>query len=146
MQTLAELKGTRWSGKGELWLDPLGNEAAVSDCTLAVEDGAIRYTWSHDGKSHQGSITLRDGGADFDDTFHAAETMAFTPWPVPGALLSLIGSYAAGDGPPWGWRIVVTQRPSGELVLQMTNVTPWGEDGRAVRMIFVRARRPAEVQ
>jgi hypothetical protein len=90
-------------------------------------------------QSHKGSITLRDGGADFDDTFHAAETMAFEPWPVPGALLSLIGSYAVGGGPAWGWRIVVGLRPSGELVLQMTNVTPWGEDGRAVRMVFSRA-------
>jgi len=45
----------------------------------------------------------------------------------------------AGEGPPWGWRVAVAHRPSGELVLQMTNIKPWGEDGRAVRMIGIPA-------
>jgi hypothetical protein len=108
------------------------------DGNQGLATGAVRYTWSHDGKPHEGSILLRDGGADYKDTFHASEGMRFEPWPVSGALLGLIGSYAMGGGPAWGWRIVLGQRPSGELVLQMTNVTPWGEDGRAVRMTFSR--------
>lgn len=29
-------------------------------------------------------------------------------------------------------------RPSGELVLQMTNITSWGEEAPAVQMVFVR--------
>ncbi len=136
MQTLADLRGTRWTGKGELWMDPLGNEASVCDCTLTIEERALRYTWSHDGKPHEGTIRLRDDGADFQDTFHASEGMKFDNWSVPGALVGLIGSYAMGGGPAWGWRMVVGLRPTGELVLQMTNVTPWGEDGRAVRMVF----------
>jgi hypothetical protein len=32
----------------------------------------------------------------------------------------------------------LSERPSGELVLQMTNVAPWGEEQRAVRMVFTR--------
>lgn len=139
MNTLRDLRGSRWSGKGELWLDPLGNEAAVSDCTLVIEDAAVRYTWSHEGKAHEGSLALRDGGAEFTDTFHSSQPMQFAPFPVPGALLSLIGSYSMDGGPAWGWRIALCHRPTGELVLQMTNVTPWGEDGRAVRMVFSRA-------
>ena len=119
-------------------MDPLGNEASVCDCALTVEDRVLRYTWSHDGKAHEGSLTLRDGGADFKDTFHAAEGMAFEAWSVPGAVVGLLGSYSMGGGPAWGWRIVVALRPTGELVLHMTNVTPWGEDGRAVRMVFSR--------
>jgi hypothetical protein len=139
MKTLQDLKGSRWAGKGELWLDPKGNEAAVSDCTCTVEDGTVRYTWSHEGKEHKGSIELREGGAVFHDTFHSADPMEFKPWPVPGAVFSVIGSYSVGGGPAWGWRIVLAVRPSDELVLQMTNVTPWGEDGRAVRMVFQKA-------
>ena len=45
-------------------------------------------------------------------------------------------SYPAGEGPDWGWRLRVCLRTMGpeRLVLQMTNVTPWGEEARAVRM------------
>jgi hypothetical protein len=33
---------------------------------------------------------------------------------------------------------LVLRPPAGELVLQMTNITPWGEEARAVRMTFTR--------
>jgi hypothetical protein len=61
---------------------------------------------------------------------------------VPGswALVDVAGTYAAGAD-RWGWRVHVSVRPTGELVLQMTNVCPWGEDGRAVRMV-ARVARP----
>lgn len=54
------------------------------------------------------------------------------------ALVNVRFAYPAPEGPDWGWRIAVCERPSGELVLQMTNVTPWGEEARAVRMVFRR--------
>ena len=44
-----------------------------------------------------------------------------------------------GPQAEWRWRIGLSVRePSGELVLQMTNVAPWGEETRAVRMICTR--------
>ena len=48
MRSIRELKGSRWTGKTELWLDPFGNDAALSDCTITVGEGAVSYTWSHD--------------------------------------------------------------------------------------------------
>ncbi|CAN5765170.1 hypothetical protein BH24CHL6_BH24CHL6_16730 [soil metagenome] len=33
---LSNLGGTEWVGTGELWLDPLGNEAQLYECTLSV--------------------------------------------------------------------------------------------------------------
>lgn len=52
-------------------------------------------------------------------------------------------TYSGGEGPPWGWRLIVSLRPSFEgapesLVLQMTPLTPWGEEARAVRMVATR--------
>lgn len=132
--TLGELAGTRWTGRSELWLDPLGDQAARSDCTLEIDGDAVRYGWSHEGKAHAGRIALRAGGADFTDTFHSPTPMACAAAPDPWALLDVLGRYPGG-GEDWGWRITVSQRPDGELVLQMTNVTPWGEEGRAVRMV-----------
>ena len=41
----------------------------------------------------------------------------------------------------WGWRINLCFRePTGELVLQMTNIAPWGEEARAVRMVCKRTQ------
>jgi hypothetical protein len=42
---------------------------------------------------------------------------------------------AYGPDRDWGWRIGLSLRaPTGELVLRMTNIAPWGEEARAVRM------------
>lgn len=136
MTTLKDLEGTRWSGRAELWLDPLGNEAKTSDCTIAIDQGVVSYTWSYEGKPQQGKLEVRDDGADFSDSWHQPEPMPCTAVGGSRALLEVLGSYGAGGGPDWGWRTAVAKRePTGELILQMTNIAPWGEEARAVRMI-----------
>jgi hypothetical protein len=133
---LADLIGTSWTGHGELWLDRLGNQAETCACTVAIADHVISYDWSYQGAPHHGRLALRADGADFSDSWHSPTAMACTTVAGSWALVEVTGTYAAGDGPPWGWRIAVSHRPStDQLVLQMTNVKPWGEDGRAVRMI-----------
>jgi len=140
--SIDDLANTQWTGKAELWLDPLGNDAIVCDCTLQIEHGTIRTTWSYEGKPQHGVLTLRSGGADFTDTFHSPTPMACVCAPNPWGLIDVLGTYAAGDGPRWGWRITVALRPdSDELVLQMANIKPWGEEGRAVRMVGRRSQR-----
>ena len=133
MGTLAEVNGTKWAGSAELWLDPLGDTAARSDCTIAVVANVVRYTWSHEGKNHEGTITLREHGAEFVDSFHSPEPMKCRIL-VGQGIFQVQGAY--GPDADWGWRIGLSHRtPSGELVLQMTNIAPWGEEARAVRMI-----------
>lgn len=136
MGTLSELEGSAWRGSAELWLDPLGNDAFRSDCAMSISKNVVSYTWSHEGKRHEGSLTLGDDGATFADTFHAVEPMTFRRIESSPGLVVLYGVY--GPDSDWGWRIGLCLRPSGELVLQMTNVTPWGEEARAVRMILTR--------
>jgi hypothetical protein len=136
---LAKLVGTKWTGTGELWLDPLGNEAEKSECTLAVDPEVIRYTWSYQGKPQEGRIALRAGGATWSDSWQQAKPVECADVPGAWGLLATHYAYAAGDGPDWGWRTILALRPTGELVLQMTNICPWGEEARAVRMIFTRA-------
>ena len=135
MKTLSDLAGTKWSGQAELWLDDLGNQAELCDCTIELAHGALTYHWSYQGTPHTGQLTLRDGGADFTDTWHSPKAMGCTTVPGSWALVEVAGTYPAGDGPPWGWRIALSLRPSGELLLLMTNIAAWGEEGRAVRMI-----------
>jgi hypothetical protein len=137
VSSLADLTGSGWHGTAELWLDPLGDQAVRSDCTMAIEPDLIRYTWSHEGQAHRGSIALRADGADFTDTFHQAEPMPCGHVPDARGLVQVVGRY--GPDMEWGWRIALALRDStDELVLQMTNVCPWGEEVRAVRMICER--------
>ncbi|HEY3499888.1 MAG TPA: hypothetical protein VGK73_34595 [Polyangiaceae bacterium] len=138
MHTLSDLHGTQWTGTQELWLDPLGNRATECACTISVEPGVVRYTWSHEGKAHTGSITLRNDGADFIDTWHQPEPMRCRSIPGAWGLFQVEGEY--GLQLNWRWRTGLSLRePTNELILQMTNVAPWGEEVRAVRMTCKRA-------
>lgn len=137
--SLAALQHTRWRGTSELWLDPLGDHAERSECELEVGADGLRYSWSYDGQRHTGQLVVLAERVDFSDTFHSPEPMPCEPAPAARAALDVAGTYAAGDGPRWGWRIFVALRPGGELVLQMVNIAPWGEEIRAVRMICTRA-------
>lgn len=141
MTKLAELANTTWVGTSELWLDPENNVGITAPCSIEVTPGTITYRWSYEGKPQTGTLVLRDdGGLAFTDTWHMPGGMAMSANAGTWAMVDATGTYPAGDGPPWGWRIYVSRRPdSDELVLQMTNICPWGEDGRAVRMTCKRA-------
>jgi len=80
--------------------------------------------------------TLGDGHITWTDSWHQSKLVECAELPKAWGLFALHYTYAAGEGPDWGWRTIFSQRPTGELVLQMTNLTPWGEEARAVRMIF----------
>ena len=51
--------------------------------------------------------------------------------------LSVRGPYEAPPGPDWGWRIEVTPGDTG-LTIAMWNVTPEGEESRAVEATYAR--------
>ncbi len=136
---LAQLAGTEWTGTGELWLDPLGNQGESYACSLSVEGGRVRYEWQHEGKLQQGEYLLSDsGGAPWSDSWHQPEPTECRLVAGARGLFAFEYSYQDAGGVDWGWRMGLSQRPTGELVLQMTIIAPWGEEGRAVRMVFNR--------
>jgi hypothetical protein len=132
-QRLTELAGTGWSGNAELWLDPAGNSVCKSQCTLQTKVDTIDYTWAHEGQNQQGCFAIEESGASWVDSWHQPEKTACAHVPG-GGLFTVQHTY----GPGWGWRTTLSERPDGELVLQMTNIAPWGEEARAVRMVFTR--------
>lgn len=139
---LSPLVGSRWTGTNELWLDPTGDRAETSPGTLTVYADRVEYEWSHEGKPHHGSLRLTTDGAVLTDTFHAEGGLPCRDVPGSSALIDVEGRW--GDGASWAWRVIVAQRPAfgqlpAGLVLQMTNVTPWGERVRAVRLVGARA-------
>lgn len=134
--TLNDLQGTRWEGKSELWEDPLGDVAQTCDCTIAVDDGVLTYTWSYKGKAHTGKLKLTTAGAEFSDSWHQEKPVTCEAVPGTWSLATVRYTYMEN----WGWRINLCHRePTGELVMQMTNIAPWGEEARAVRMVCKRA-------
>lgn len=126
---------TTWSGESELWVDPAGNEAEISDATLSVSAGEIAYTWAYKGAEQSGELRWTGEALHWRDSWHQPEGVALTLVPGHGSLIAAEYSYSAGTGPDWHWRIKLAERPDGTLVLQMTNIAPWGEEARAVRTV-----------
>jgi hypothetical protein len=140
---LEDLDGTTWTGTSRLWFDPTADPVSTSDATASIEGDVLRYTWSYEGQAHEGSYTIRRTGGDavettFTDTWHQKTPLVCAGTAGSGPLLSVRGAYPAPEGPPWGWRTVVSVRDSGELVLQMINVPPWGEEQLAVLLVAQR--------
>jgi hypothetical protein len=134
-----EHTGSEWAGSAELWIDPAGNEVETSDATLQVRADGVEYTWAWRGAPHTGELSWGDDGFRWRDSWHQPETVELTAVAGQGALLAAEYSYPAGAGPDWQWRIKLAQRPDESLVLQMTNIAPWGEEARAVRMVLRRS-------
>jgi hypothetical protein len=134
--TFEKYQGTEWKGPAELWIDAMGNEAAISEAILRFEAERLSYTWSHDGEEQVGEIKITEDGILWQDSWHQPEIVRCAFINDPRGIFSVEYSYPAGSGPDWFWRIKLSQRPDESLVLQMTNITPWGEEGRAVRMVF----------
>jgi len=72
-QWITKLAGTEWTGSGELWLDPKGNNVDRCDCALRIETEALHYTWSYEGQPKEGSFTFEEGGATWIDSWHQLE-------------------------------------------------------------------------
>lgn len=126
---------SQWKGKGELWLDPAGNDAILYDCEMNIEKDVCHYCWIYEGEKQQGSYTFKEGLNTWTDTWHqpdSSQCKLTDDW----GIFTLKHEYEVPENPTWGWMSRLSERPDGTLVLQMTNIAPWGEDGRAVRMIF----------
>lgn len=138
-EQLQALNKSHWQGKAELWLDPLGNDAEVSHCTLEIKDNILNYTWHSQENAQKGTLTLHAEQMTWADSWHQPTQVTCRYHPQTRAIFSGEYSYPAPPGPDWGWRIELSQRPDSTLVLQMTNIAPWGEETRAVRMIFTQS-------
>ncbi|MCH6258460.1 hypothetical protein MLD52_18005 [Puniceicoccaceae bacterium K14] len=127
---------TEWQGQSELWTDPLGNDVSISECKLKFTTEALHYTWSFEDKEENGLFTFSNGQIKWHDSWHQPETVDCRKFDTKWGIIVFEYKYPASPGPDWGWRIKLSQRPDESLVIQMTNIAPWGEEGRAVRMIL----------
>jgi hypothetical protein len=147
IDSVIKLAGT-WTGTNRLWMmpgDPVRESASTATVTPVAKGGFARidYTWSFEGKPHEGSLLVGIDKAKgraiavFCDSWHMSETFMVCEGDEVGGTISVTGSYAAPPGPDWGWRTVI--EPADDAFrLAMYNIEPDGEEALAVETVFSR--------
>jgi len=147
-ELLAGLAGA-WTGTNHLWFKP-GDPVFESPTTVTVAPAAqgaatlFQYTWSHEGTPHAGAMlivhqatTAEQDAVTWVDSFHtAAGLMHFRGGMNAEGALSVLGSYGAPEGPPWGWRIVLAPAADGQFTMRMYNIMPEGREMLAVEATY----------
>ena len=110
----------------------------------------VRYTWSHEGKAHEGFMLLvpvcKRGvatgawtGAWIDSWHQSTHPMQLQGEIDANGLLSLSGTFPAPPDPDWGWRITLESPSEREFHLTMYVITPGGDEALAVKGEYARA-------
>jgi hypothetical protein len=74
----------------------------------------------------------------WNDSFHMSKSTMISRGPRAPRGFSVLGSYAAPPGPDWGWRTSFDLITPDRLVILMTNISPEGEESRAVEIEYAR--------
>lgn len=138
-----EIPSGEWRGTVRTWFEP-GADAIVGDITAttsALLDGpTTRIGYKSHVNEHRSDgvmllgkdIATNQPCLTWVDTFHTgSNVMLFAAGPDG----SLHGSYAAGDE-VWRWRIVI--QAGDELRIEHFNITPAGEEARAIEVVLRR--------
>lgn len=158
---LARMAG-EWEGVYRLWFerDMLAAESAQRGSLRPVLGGRFllhEYTWEFDERSYAG-VALYGYHVDekrwecaWVDSFHTGSSILFsqmasgTPGDPGPAHFAVLGSYGDGQTPPgprWGWRTEIEQADDDHLLITMTNISPEGEEAKAVEVEYVRRPVP----
>ncbi|MEQ1513000.1 MAG: DUF1579 domain-containing protein [Lysobacteraceae bacterium] len=152
-QRLARMAGD-WEGLYRLWFerDMLAAESGQRGTLRAVLGGRFllhEYSWEFDGRGYSGvalygyHIDEKRWECAWVDSFHNGSSIMFshTTGDADPAHFAVLGSYGDGQTPPgprWGWRTEIEQSDDDSLVITMTNISPDGEETRAVEVEYTR--------
>jgi Protein of unknown function (DUF1579) len=148
---LARMAGD-WEGTYQLWFEPdklagSGTQRGSIRTALGGRFLLHEYQGSCNGDAFSGialyghHIDERSWESAWIDSFHTGTAMMFSTAPVQDARFGVLGSYGDGQTPPgprWGWRTEIEQPDEDHLVIVMTNITPQGEEAKAVEVRYVR--------
>jgi hypothetical protein len=143
-----------WTGPTQLWLEPSGPPEVTS--TLLHAEPVLGGRWlrvSYQGvtfgKPHAGEMLLgfhkdaREVELAWIDSAHTGSAIMLSKGKLarPG-IIDVLGSYAAGEQ-RWGWRTILSCPSPGELVIQSFNISPQGEEERAMESRLTRSQQSA---
>ncbi|MGE0057550.1 MAG: DUF1579 family protein [Dehalococcoidia bacterium] len=136
---LQSLAGPTWRGNSGLWMDPTqpGYTSETKATVRLVAKGiaaAIEYNWAFEGEPHEGILVVgaNDDGeahASWIDSFHMDGSFMVSKGQTgAGDSLSVLGSYAAPEGPDWGWRTEIEKLSDTAWRVRMYNIPPDSEE------------------
>lgn len=140
-----------WAGETRTWFEPgkLADTSPWRGTVRSILEGAfveIAYEGAIGGEALRGRALL---GHHLDrerwemawvDGFHTGTAVMYSTGAGADGGIDVRGHYPAGDGPDWGWRTVIEQPDADRLVITMFNVTPGGEEAKAVEVQWRRVR------
>ncbi|MHC4821048.1 MAG: DUF1579 domain-containing protein [Planctomycetota bacterium] len=148
---LQHMCGT-WSGEARTWFEPgvLANVSPIrgmirpvlqSRFVLHEYEGTLKDEPMHGVALMGYDLRERRWQVAWADTAHMGTGILFSQTraePEKGPF-SVLGSYGDGQGgPPWGWRTEVHLSRREHLVITHFNITPGGEEAKAVEIDYHR--------